>query len=59
MRTLTIGEIDEVGGASEWGDNVLKYSGAFGTVGAFAGIKGAAIGILAGAVVGTIITIVD
>lgn len=59
MRTLTVDEIDEVSGASEWGDNVLKYGGALGAVGAFGGPKGAAIGILVGAAIGTIITIVD
>jgi hypothetical protein len=59
MRELTMGELDAVSGASEWGDNVLKYGGTFGAIGAFGGLKGAAAGIIIGAVVGTVVTIIE
>jgi hypothetical protein len=60
MRELTLNEVDAVSGASEWGDNVLKYAGGGGALGAvIGGPKGAAIGIIGGAIVGTIVTIVD
>jgi hypothetical protein len=59
VRELSFEEIDLVNGASKWGDNVLKYGGAGGAIGAFGGLQGAAIGILAGALVGTIVTIAD
>lgn len=59
MRELTFNEIDEVAGASEWGDNVLKWGGGLGALGALGGPKGAAAGMLVGAIVGTVITLVD
>lgn len=59
MRELTMNEVELVAGASEWGDNVLKYAGAGALLGSFGGPKGAAAGIIVGAVVGTIVTIVE
>lgn len=59
MRELNFAEVDMVAGASEWGDNVLKYAGAGALLGAFGGPKGTAAGIIVGAVVGTIVTLVD
>ena len=60
MYELTFEETDLVGGGSELGDNVLKFGGAGGAVGAFfGGPTGAAAGILVGAVVGTAVTFLD
>lgn len=59
MREMSFAEVDMVAGGSEWGENVLKYGGAGALIGAFGGPKGAAIGIVAGAVVGTIVTIAE
>ncbi len=56
MKSLTIEEVNAVSGGSEWGDNVLTYGGAGGAIGSFIGPKGAAAGIIIGAVVGTIVT---
>lgn len=59
MRELHASELSVVGAGSEWGDNVLDYGGAGAAIGTFFGPKGTAIGMIAGAVVGTIVTIVD
>lgn len=59
MRELTLCEVNDVSGASEWGDNVLTYGGGFAFIGAFGGPKGAAAGFLVGAAVGTIVTLVE
>ncbi|MGY1426205.1 hypothetical protein [Lysobacter sp. A289] len=59
MRELSMNEIEFVAGASEWGDNVLKYAGAGALLGSFGGPKGAAIGIIGGAIVGTIVTLAE
>lgn len=59
VRELSFDEIDLVAGASEWGDNVIKFGGVGGAIGAFGGPQSAAVGILVGAVVGTIVTLVD
>lgn len=59
MRELTTTEFDLIAGGSEWGDNVLKYAGAGALIGSFGGPKGAAVGIIAGAVVGTFVTVIE
>lgn len=59
MYELTFEETDLVGGGSEWGQNVLKYAGVGGAIGRFGGLQGAAIGIVAGALVGTAVTFLD
>lgn len=67
VRELTFAEIDVISGASDSSDNVLKYGGAGAFVGGLIGtaaepgggtVAGGAIGFLAGAVVGTVVTIV-
>ncbi len=59
VQELTFDEIDAVGGASELGENVLLFAGAGGLIGSFAGPKGAAVGVLAGAAVGVLVTVFD
>lgn len=59
MRELTAEEITLVSGGSRWGDNVLKYAGAGCLVGSFGGPKGMAAGILVGAAVGTVVTVLE
>jgi hypothetical protein len=59
IQALTFEELEAVSGGSEWGDNVLKYGAVGGGIGRFFGLQGTAIGILAGAVVGTIVTVVE
>lgn len=59
MRELTVNEIDNIAGASEWGENVLKYAGAGALIGSFGGAKGVAAGIIVGGIVGTIVTIIE
>lgn len=59
MKELSIQEAEQIAGGSEWGDNVLKYGGAGGAIGAFVGPEGAAAGIIIGGIVGTIVTIAN
>lgn len=60
MRELTFNDLDLVAGGSEWGDNVLKYGGVGATIGGFTfGLAGVAWGGIGGAVVGTVVTIID
>ncbi len=57
IQELSFDEIDYVNGASELGENVLKFAGAGALIGSFGGAKGAAVGILVGAVVGVVVTV--
>jgi hypothetical protein len=57
LAELTFDEIDFVGGASELGENVLKFAGAGALVGSFVGPEGTAVGVLVGAVVGVVVTV--
>ncbi|ATC23646.1 hypothetical protein [Caulobacter vibrioides] len=59
VRELSIGEVDSVSGASELGQNVLKFAGVGGSIGRFGGLQGAAVGILLGAAVGVYVTFAD
>ena len=59
IQELTFDEIDDVMGASQWGENVLKYGGAGGFIGGLAGgPAGGAIGFLGGAAIGTLLCLV-
>ena len=59
IRDLSLEEIDAIAAAGELGENVLLFGGAGGAIGAFAGPKGAAVGILIGAAVGGAVTVLD
>jgi Bacteriocin class II with double-glycine leader peptide len=59
MRNLDVEECQMVDGGSQWGENVLKYAGVGGAIGSFFSPAGAAAGIVAGGVVGTIVTLAD
>ena len=59
MRELTFNEVEDVAGASEWGDNVLTYGSGVAFLGSFGGPKGAAAGFLIGAAIGTVITLIN
>jgi hypothetical protein len=59
IQPLSFDEIDAISGASELGENVIAFGGTGGAIGSLAGPKGAAVGILVGAAVGVIVTILD
>lgn len=60
IQPLSFDEIDAISGASELGDNVIKYGGIGGAIGSLTLTpQGAAVGIVAGAVVGVLVTVFD